>query len=193
MIALLLAWATGLYILYICSHVALLNSTREEDEKAPGDYTAILHLAKAINDQAGHGNGDENTKSEPRVLSEKELRQHIDKDLKGGTISYKDSLLDNAETRSRAARPWKWMNWLQKEMGWVLLLLLAIVGAFLVTGFFPYLAIIYLAPLAVLFAWYVGQTGKTRAVLLFWPMLVLGGVPTAVLVSLIFTRYTGPR
>lgn len=186
MVTLLTCWAIGTYTLYIRSHISMLK--RGNTTPVAGEYQAVFQLADAMNTQLDQDtNTEKSEKSDVNTLTEAQLRHRIVKDLKGGAISYKDSLLDNSDARSET-RAWRSRDWFKNEMWWLSLLVAAVVCCLLTAWFYPYLVAAYLLPLQVVFAMYVGQSGRSRIVLLVGQVVVLSVVPTAVVMSMMFVR-----
>lgn len=151
-----------------------------------GEYQAVFQLADAMHSQFDTDN-EKVEKAGVHVLSENELKRRIVKDLKGGSISYKDSLLHSGDARSEM-RPWQTRDWVKKEIAWLALLVAAVVVCLLAAWFFPFVVAAYLLPLQVLFAMYVGQSGRSRIVLLVWLVMALSLVPTGVVAGLYGVR-----
>jgi hypothetical protein len=184
MVLLLTLWSIGTYILYIRSHIAMFK--RNMHTPIAGEYQAVFQLADAMSAQLDQ-EPESVEKSDKRVVGEDELRKRIGKDLKGGRISYKDSLLQNDDARGERSG-WRTKDWIMKEIWWLVLLALATVVCLLTAWFFPYVIATYMLPLQVLFAMYVGQSGKSRVVLLGWLVVGLSVVPTAVVIGLTLSR-----
>lgn len=178
MVVLLTCWSIGTYVLYIRAHIAMLK--RGHSTPIAGEYQAVFQLADAMDAQLDQ-EPESVEKTDKHVLGEEQLRQRIKNDLKGGSISYKDSLLHNQDANTET-RAWRTRDWIKKEIWWLCLLAIAVVGCFVTAWFVPYVVAPYLLPLQVLFAMYVGQTGKSRVVLFAWMVVVLGVVPTVVTV-----------
>lgn len=180
MVLLLTLWSIGTHALYIRSHIAMLK--RNMHTPIAGEYQAVFQLTDAMVSQLEH-EPESVEKTDRGVVSEEELRRRISGDLKGGAISYKDSLLHEGDARGEG-KGWRTRDWIKKEVWWLILLLGAVVVCFLTPWYFENVVATYMLPLQVLFAMYVGQSGKSRIVLLAWMVVGLSVVPTAVVLAM---------
>ncbi|KAH6637844.1 hypothetical protein C7974DRAFT_450972 [Boeremia exigua] len=80
-IMLLLAWTVGIYIMWIYTHNTMALRNRHTEDVA-GEYRAVLELAAAM--QADLDIED----TDLSVLREKQLKERIDKEARGGAIAY---------------------------------------------------------------------------------------------------------
>jgi hypothetical protein len=185
MTSLLLAWIIGIYTLYIRSHMAMLQHSIST---VPGEHQAVFELASIMQAQLERDVPDTMEKSEVAVLTETQLSRRIAKDLKGGSMSFKQSLLGEGDAGSEV-QAWRFGDWLRKEVWWVLALVVALGGFCYCAICLPVVLVAILLPFELVFVMYVGESGKSRCVMLVWPVLV-SVVPTAVLVMMMGV---GPR
>jgi hypothetical protein len=80
-LVLLLAWTTGIYIMWIYTHYTIASHARHPEE-VPGEYRAILELAATMRTELDIGD------ARLSVLKEKQLRERISKEIQGGAISH---------------------------------------------------------------------------------------------------------
>jgi hypothetical protein len=168
-ISFLIIWDIGLFILYISAHVTMLRNGHVA--QAPGDFQADVQLVRAIETQTCE-TSEMLEEKELTGLSAEELKKRIDKDLNGGSISNKDSLL-NASDANAEGPTWQLRKWMQAEALWLLILTTAVVGCLLAIWQRPSFVVAHFAPLLVIFTMYVGQSWKSRVVLLVWSVLVV--------------------
>jgi hypothetical protein len=131
-----------------------------------GEYKAVCTLASAIHTQLDFEPGKEEA-SDVTVLTEKQLRCRITKDLKGGSMIIGPSLpLDGkSEINSDQRLLPSFGALLKKEMWWLLVMLGAFVAV--LTGFAitqQWLLTLFM-PIELAFVLYVGTNGRSRAVL----------------------------
>jgi hypothetical protein len=183
MICLLLFWIIGIYIMYLRSYIVLRKRGSKE---TIGEYKAMFELTSAVQLQLDEHDGKEEA-SDVSVLTEDQLRRRINNDLKGGSISFKSSLLldDNI---LREEDTWSFKTWIKKEKWWLALLVLATLAMGFCVVAMPMLMVLILLPFEVHFVMYVGKSGKSRCVLLLWPVLVIGVVPTSILSTMMQVR-----
>lgn len=177
MIMLLLIWMIGIYLMWLRAHIV---SKRRGTQDSVGEYKAIFALAYAMQAQL-----EETTKEEGQnvsTLTEAQLRRRITKDLSGGSISYKSSLLheEDGEDVKADTTGWGFKAWWKEEMWWIIGMLVALVGWIVPVVYSLYVIFAWVLPLVWVFVMVVSSSGRVRAVLLFWPLLVLGAVPTIV-------------
>jgi hypothetical protein len=100
LLVLLLAWTTGIYIMWIYTHYTIASHARHPEE-VPGEYRAILELAAAMRTELGVGDASLS------VLREKQLRERISKEIQGGAIfhAYPDTKLKVHSIR-KSLRVW---------------------------------------------------------------------------------------
>ena len=177
MICMLVCWSIGLAILYAQSYFEMIR--RRYKDPIVGNHRAVFQLADAMGSQLSQDRDDKGEESDIKLLSEAQLNERIEKDLKGGSISYEHALRDAGRMESEAST---WEQFLETEIWWIILLAIAVTGCFLTVNYAPYLIVSYLAPTQIVFARYVGRSTRTRIVLLFWQLLVLGGIPTIALI-----------
>jgi hypothetical protein len=175
MIIFLLIWMIGAYLLWLRAHIVLNNRGTLD---VVGEYKAVFELACAMQAQL-----EDTTKEEGHdvsSLTEAQLRRRITKDLLGGSISYKPSLrLDEDCDDMKADKTgWGFKLWWRKEKWWFMGMLVAM-GSWIATVIMaPHVLFGWVLPLVWLFAMFVSSSWKSRAVLLFWLLLILGAVPT---------------
>jgi hypothetical protein len=99
-LVLLLAWTTGIYIMWIYTHYTIASHARHSEE-VPGEYRAILELAAAMRMELDISD------ARLSVLKEKQLRERIKKDIQGGAIfhAYSDANLKVHSIR-KSLRVW---------------------------------------------------------------------------------------
>jgi hypothetical protein len=99
-LALLLAWTTGIYIMWIYTHYTIASHARHPEE-VPGEHRAILELAAAMRNELDISN------TRLSVLREKQLRKTINQEIQGGAIShaYPDAKLKVHSIR-KSLRAW---------------------------------------------------------------------------------------
>lgn len=139
--------------------------------KAPGDFQADVQLVRALETQTC-GSSETVEEKEVAGLSAKELKKRIDKDLNGGSISNKDSLLRASDVDAEGPT-WQLRKWMKGEALWLLMLIIAVFGCLLAVWQRPSFVLAHFAPLLVILTMYVGQSWKSRVVLLVWSVLVV--------------------
>jgi hypothetical protein len=179
MTSLVLAWIIGIYTLYIHTHLAMLQHAISS---VPGEHKAVFELATVMQAQLERDVPDATEKSDVAVLTETQLSRRIAKDLKGGSMSFKQSLLHEGDAGSELPS-YTFMDWLRKEVWWVLGLVVALGGFCYCAICLPFVLVAILLPFELVFVMYVGQSGKSRCVMLVWPVVV-SVAPTAVLVMM---------
>jgi hypothetical protein len=169
--SLLLLWTIGIYTLWLRSRTIMKRRGRSA---VAGEQKAIIELAAAMHDQlAQHEQEHGFDKSS---LSEARLRRRINKDLRGGSISYESSLLSVEEDEKNDPSRSFW-NWTKREKWW-LTALFATLGITATSSIFvPIHGLgIHTFPLEIGLTMYIGTTGKSRAIVLFWLFIALSVV-----------------
>jgi hypothetical protein len=184
MMIMLLLWMIGIYSMYLHCHFTMLKRGMDE---VIGEHRAIFKLANAMRTQLDQGF----KKSDFSVLTEKQLRRRLNKGLNGGSISFRTTVpLGNItntidDNISNTYTPISLKTWLKKEKWWLISTVLLVVGVVVgVSGFYRQLALL-LVPWELPFIVYVGQSGRSRAVLtfwMFWLFCVRGVMPFMLLV-----------
>jgi hypothetical protein len=171
---LLLIWMLGTLLMYLRARIRM---HRHDIPGAVGEYKAVFELASAM-----HTQFEDVEKTEGRDasnLSEDHLRRRIAKDLKGGSISYRSSLLPEGDLGIHNRKPvnapsvWNFRRWFTKERWWIMGLTISICGV-PATLCFPvgtYFLLGWMWPLLFVFSMYVGRSGRSRCVLLVWQTL----------------------
>ncbi|KAF2819700.1 hypothetical protein CC86DRAFT_126637 [Ophiobolus disseminans] len=170
MICLLLLWMIGTYSLYVRTCITL--NKRGTDEVA-GEYKAVIELAEATQMQLKYESGVEET-SDTSVITEKQLRRRITKDLNGGSISYKSALLNDTAsdgvndiaTDKRISLSFR--AWIKNEIWWLATVAVCFVAVPCVVIVRNSLLIIILLPLELPLVMYVGSSNDCRGILLFY-------------------------
>lgn len=139
--------------------------------QALDDYEADIQLVKALETQINEIPEKVEDK-DATLLNAKELKKRIDKDLKGGSMSIKESLLEESEDRTNVPT-WRLRSWVKRESFWLLLLVVSVVGCPLAVWKRPEFVLAHFAPLLIIFTMYVGQSWGSRVVLLVWSVLVV--------------------
>ncbi|KAF2127858.1 hypothetical protein P153DRAFT_358024 [Dothidotthia symphoricarpi CBS 119687] len=80
-IMLLHAWTIGIYTMWLQTHYTMALRNRHAD-KISGEHLAVIELAAAMKKELNIEDTD------AALLREKQLEQRVDKELRGGTISY---------------------------------------------------------------------------------------------------------
>ena len=182
MIIFLLLWMVGIYSMYLNSHVAM--NQRGSDEVV-GEYKAVFELASAMQAQLYCKPGKEQP-FDTTILTEKQIRRII-KDLDGGSISLTSPLLlDSGSNFSSDKRPpIGFRAWLRKEKWWLIAMVLAFAGVLFGVIFTQFVGFAFLLPIEAPFVIYVGQSGKSRGALSFWPFWSLclrGFIPVSFMI-----------
>ncbi|KAF2730980.1 hypothetical protein EJ04DRAFT_584472 [Polyplosphaeria fusca] len=97
---LMLIWSVGIYFMWLKAHKVLQQCG---DKEIAGKYKAVLELATAIQENLEPHRGD-GPKTE---MTEAELQQRIDKDLKGGHMAYQVPVLRGEPIKFRRLL-WAW-------------------------------------------------------------------------------------
>jgi hypothetical protein len=108
-------WTVGLYFMWLKAHITLRMRGRTD---VSGELKAIFELADAM------GEGLRDGKQDLRILTEDELRQRIDDELKGGRIFYQSQISVPSFSFRYAFRVW-----FRKEKWWFLATLIFVAGA----------------------------------------------------------------
>jgi hypothetical protein len=166
MIAFLLIWSIGIYILWLRS--TMIMKTRGRKEVA-GAHKAVLELADAMRthllDDGVQGDG-------LSTLTETKLRRRITKDLRGGSISYATPLLANTKERYNGTE--HGFKPLVKSYKWSIAtffmsLVLMILGIYTAFGSF-----FYPVPIEWAISIYLGTSRVSRVTLFFWSFVLVG-------------------
>ena len=150
------------------------------NDQVIGEHKAIFELANAMQMQLEQ----DSKEIDVSVLTEKQLRHRLTKNLNGGSISFKTTVSFGNTTNTdednliNTHTPLRFRTWLKKEKWWfissVSLFGFVIFGfVFLMSQFW----VLLLLPLELPFIVYVGQSGRSRAVLsfgMFWFFCVRG-------------------
>jgi hypothetical protein len=183
MIMMLLLWMVGIYSIYLYTHFTML---KRGNDQVIGEHKAIFELANAMQAQLEQ----ESKESDVSVLTEKQLRYRLTKNLNGGSISFKTTVLLGNTTNTdednpiNTHTPLRFKTWLKKEKWWFI----STVLSFGVVIFMPIMRpfwVVLLLPLELPFIIYVGQSGRSRAVLsfgMFWFFCVRGVIPFVFLI-----------
>lgn len=184
MVLLLWLWTSGMLIMYTTSKFTRLQ--RDKTDVA-GEYKAVFELADAMRDQLVQ---QEVEKAEHVTqISESELRKRIKKDLRGGRIAYDTVLLP--EVHGDSAKEWAFRAWAKREVWWLLALGVSFVAEGCLINMFVRYGLrgdvwgIVALPLAIAFAMYVGESHRSRGMVLFWAVLVVCVLPAIILGVLI--------
>jgi hypothetical protein len=172
MIIMLLLWMVGIYSIYLHSHFTML---KRGNDQVIGEHKAIFELANAMQTQLEQ----ESKEIDMSVLTEKQLRHRLTKNLNGGSISFKTTVSlgnttnTNEDNHINIHTPLRFKTWLKKEKWWFV----SSVWLFGFVIFMPQSWLFLLLPLELPFIVYVGQSGRSRAVLsfgMFWFFCVRG-------------------
>jgi hypothetical protein len=109
---LLLLWTTGIYIMWIYTHNTLALRKRLPEE-IPGENRAVLELAVAMQYELDIKDTD------PTLLREKQLKERIKKEIRGGSIS-SANLSSTLESHSIQK---SLITWFKIEKWWFLAML----------------------------------------------------------------------
>jgi hypothetical protein len=189
MIILLWSWTIGITITWVSAKTTMQQRGRKD---VAGEYKAVFELADAMHEQLASVVNEE--ANDARQMNESTIRQHITKDLRGGTIAYDTSLLSE-RVDGTEGNEWTMKAWARKEMWWVIALTASVVvdviiiRAFVMEGMRGDLFVFWMLPLALMFAMYVGTTHHSRAMVLFWVALVFCIIP-AIILGVIFQMLT---
>lgn len=169
MIILLLIWIIGTYSMYLRSSITM---KKHGGKKVIGEYKAVFELANAMHTQLQDLPGKLEL-SDPSLMTDEQLKQHITRELRGGSIAFHcDALLDGEVHKGEAV--WRFRNLLKKNAWWLTLLIITTGPAIsCATIFNMQLFSVVFLPLPILFAMYVRKSGKSGAVLVFWPVILL--------------------
>lgn len=184
MIILLILWSGGMYIMWLHSHLLMKKRGRN---LLAGEHKAVLELADAMRAQIEeHG---QETLGHSATLTEFELRRRITKDLNGGAISYKTSVILDGHD-GRGDFNWGFKSWLKKEMWWLIafLLSLAAVGTAVAMYQQPIIFCICVLPFEIKMAMYIGTSNKSRGILLFWSFMASSVVLIPIMLTVIALR-----
>jgi hypothetical protein len=172
---LLLLWTMGIYIMWIYTHSTLALRKRLPEE-IPGENRAVLELAVAMQDELDIKD------TEPTLLREKQLKERIKKEIRGGSIS---SANLSSTFESHSIRK-SLITWFKIEKWWFLAILSTSVICSTGWRFIPFL--IYWWFLSVWFgqfwAFCIGTTvGSRLLIILFWSFVgaIVVGVEVGVL------------
>jgi hypothetical protein len=146
--------------MYVRSHIAM---RKRGNGYVPRDYTAVCELADAVRKQEG--------------VEEEGLRN---REVKGGSISLKESLLADKENEE-AKGEWKFRLWLDGEKWWFVLFAIGTTGMGYCVGMTRFdIVFALVAPFCVVIAVVVGRGRRSRCVLLLWSLVLFGAVPSAI-------------
>ncbi|CAO2654126.1 Nn.00g108590.m01.CDS01 [Neocucurbitaria sp. VM-36] len=173
MVVFLIIWSVGIYILWLRSHIIMKRRGRQA---VAGEVKAVFELADAMQMQLEEHGIEEGFKIS--TLSESRLRRRITKDLRGGTISYKTSLLENGKN-GEGDSGWGFKVWLKKEKWWLtgLLVSILVLLAAALTSPIRTSMVTYGLPLEVLISMYIGSTDRSRLIIFLWSFITLSVVP----------------
>jgi hypothetical protein len=109
---LLLLWTMGMYIMWIYTH-STLALRKCLPEEIPGENRAVLELAVAMQDELDIKD------TNPTLLREKQLKERIKKEIRGGSISSANlsSTLESHSLRKSL------ITWFKIEKWWFLAIL----------------------------------------------------------------------
>lgn len=162
---LLLLWTIGTYILWLRAHFTQKVRGRDTSQTS-GENKAVFELAAAMQKELNVEFVDHS------LLIEKQLRDRIENELKGGAISYAPAYPEFQEYTFRKGTK----NWLKKEKWWVLGLLVSLVLSgtmwLAVDGLVFWYWTFSLWP-GLIFAMCVGTSNGSRALLVL-PWCILG-------------------
>lgn len=152
-----------------------------------GEWKAVLELASAIH--AGlDGLDSDNLKA--MTIEESRLRKRIKDDLRSGSIAYSTLLLPN-DKNGKGDSAYGLASWLRQELWWLLAFIAFIVTAIIIGFWHAYPIFIFVVgiPLAMVVPMTIGSSGKSRAILFMWDLLMLCIVPEVLtLLILVFGR-----
>jgi hypothetical protein len=181
---LLLIWMIGIFLMYLRARIRM---HRDNIPGAVGEYKAVFELASIMHTELDDVEKDEG--GDASKLSETQLRRRITKDLNGGSISYRSSLLVDKDSSARKApnapSVWNFRRWFAKERWWIGGITLAICGvpATLWTRIGVYFPLGWLFPVLFVFSMYVGRGDGSRGVLLGWQTVFWTIVSVALLMG----------
>ncbi|KAL6157539.1 hypothetical protein ACJQWK_06625 [Exserohilum turcicum] len=195
-------WSVGIYAMWLSAHSTMKRRGRTH---VAGDHVAVLELADAMRSQGVHdthtdtyegkAKGDVTTTASTTsvqttpAFTEEALRHRVTVELRGGSISYAAPLLSHGE----AAREWGGVpTWLNRHK-WSILGMLVCIGASVTSAVMLARDIMILIPLPLQLgtALYIGSTRGSRAVVLYWAILLFGIIPQVVAIVLLVTYRKG--
>lgn len=161
--------------MWLISHFTMKRRGRKE---VAGENKAILELSDAMRKHLSEYIKEEGEHSS--TITESVLSHCIKKDLRGGSISYSAPLLPNGESTEK----WIFLNWM-KTHKWSIAAMCGFAATTAVCAvWIPFVGFYLLTlPLDFSIALYMGSTPNSRGVFFFWSFVVVGVVPTIILVS----------
>jgi hypothetical protein len=150
---------------------AYIITTKRGRSEVIGAYKAILELADTIKTEIEQKSDMDET-CDLNIMTEKQLRRCITKDLHGGSISFKThGLLDGEVPQKKDA--WRFRTLLKNNF-WCLIVIIPIGLALIVAArSIPEVRVLVAIPFLAIFVIYVGKSRKSTAVLFWSPMLLI--------------------
>lgn len=181
MLFFLLLWTGGTYAMWLRAHITMQKRGRHQ---VAGEHKAVVELAAAMQSQL---NSDKSHSTDLAAnLTEEQYERHI-AETRGGTISYKVSLLSTGEGDCG----WGVKEYLNKEKWWLAILVAFAVGSIVagVYGLLPYMICIVGIAVALIVTMSMGSTGRSRAIIMWWSIWGLAVMPQLIaIVALINTK-----
>ncbi|KAJ4375005.1 hypothetical protein N0V83_002084 [Neocucurbitaria cava] len=176
MVIFLFIWSIGIYTLWLRSHIIMKKRDRQD---VAGETKAVFELADAMRLQLEEHGVEEGFKIS--TLPESRLRRRIAKDLRGGTISYKTSLLQSGKD-GEGDSGWGFKAWVKREKYWLAAFFVAIavmLGGVLSSTVYT-ATVTYGLPLEIIFTMYLGKMDNSRVVIFLWSFIILSVFPQIV-------------
>ncbi|RMZ73702.1 nad dependent epimerase dehydratase [Pyrenophora seminiperda CCB06] len=174
MVIIFFFWTVGIFVMWLTSQSTM--KTRGRNDVA-GENKAILELSDAIRDQLGEISKEEGVST----LTESVINDRLQKDLRGGSISYSAPLLSNGEVAQKRS----FLIW-AKDNKWLVSFMFLFIATTAVCGVFvPFVGFfLVILSLDLIIAVAMGSTRKSRWVFFFWSFVIFGVVPTIALLPL---------
>jgi hypothetical protein len=168
MTIILLGWTTGIWIMCLGSRTVMKRGGRTE---VAGEYKAIFELADSMRTQI-QAYEKEHGDDFPAV-TESSLRYRVNKDLRGGSMSYTTPLLPNGKDGQGDAE-WSFRAWMKRKK----MSILALMVCFLGLGLGGYITVLAAPlPLECGICLYIGTSRRSRLILFFWLYVVISVAP----------------
>ncbi|KAI1386794.1 uncharacterized protein F4822DRAFT_411246 [Hypoxylon trugodes] len=155
LVILLSIWTIGIWMMWLKARRQL---PPKDQVQIPKGWRAILVLAERMNEELQNANIDIN------FLTDQQLKEEIQKQLHGGSVSF-----NITTSRNYSFRRGLWL-WLKREWKWCLILVLTMIlaGTFIYwpysnNGFLFSLGFVPPLPWGVMFAMVLGNTTRSKA------------------------------